>query len=122
MLNNELAEKYTKYGDELRAINARIIDLMLPFSKRWIYHPDQQGSASLKKVLPAFTDLNYEDLEIGNGNDAMRLYSTFMEGKLEKLSLNMLWDGLSKYCERDTYALWVLLEVLQNTFERRSQK
>jgi hypothetical protein len=29
----------------------------------------------------------------------------------------MLWDGLSKYCERDTYALWVLLEVLQNTIE-----
>ncbi|MDA9074058.1 DUF2779 domain-containing protein [Amylibacter sp.] len=115
--NNELAEKYTKYGDELRAINARIIDLMLPFSKRWIYHPDQQGSASLKKVLPAFTDLNYEDLEVGNGSDAMRLYNTFMEGKLEKLSLNMLWDGLSKYCERDTYALWVLLEVLQNTIE-----
>ena len=60
---------------------------MLPFSKRWIYHPDQKGSASLKNVLPAFTDLNYEDLEIGNGSDAMRLYKTFLEGKLEKKSI-----------------------------------
>ena len=110
--NNELAKKYTQYGDELRAINARIIDLMLPFSKRWIYHPDQKGSASLKNVLPAFTDLDYEDLEIGNGSDAMRLYKTFLEGKLEKKSINTLWDGLSKYCERDTYALWVLLQIV----------
>ena len=85
---------------------------MLPFSKRWIYHPDQQGSASLKNVLPAFTDLNYEDLEIGNGSDAMRLYKTFLEGKLEKKYINTLWDGLSKYCERDTYALWVLLQIV----------
>ena len=87
---------------------------MLPFSKRWIYHPNQKGSVSLKNVLPAFTDLSYKDLEIGNGNDAMSLYNTFMEGNLEKSSERELWDGLSKYCERDTYALWALFEVLKN--------
>ena len=110
--NNELAEKYEEYRDELRAINTRIVDLMLPFSKRWIYHPDQKGSVSLKNVLPAFTELNYKDLEIGNGSDAMRLYNTFLEGNLDKISKDKLWDGLSKYCERDTYALWVLLQTL----------
>lgn len=44
----------------------------------------------------------------------MSLYNTFMEGNLEKSSERKLWDGLSKYCERDTYALWALFEVLKN--------
>jgi hypothetical protein len=117
--NNELAEKYEEYGDELRAINTRIVDLMLPFSKRWIYHPNQKGSVSLKNVLPAFTELNYKDLEIGNGSDAMHLYNTFLEGNLDKISKDKLWDGLSKYCERDTYALWVLLEVLKDIADKK---
>jgi hypothetical protein len=42
----------------------------------------------------------------------MRLYNIFLEGNLEKSSEDKLWDGLSKYCERDTYALWVLLQFL----------
>ena len=29
-------EDCAEYRDELRAINTRIVDLMLPFSKRWI--------------------------------------------------------------------------------------
>ena len=111
-------EDCAEYRDELRAINTRIVDLMLPFSKRWIYHPNQKGSVSLKNVLPAFTDLSYKDLEIGNGNDAMSLYNTFMEGNLEKSSERKLWDGLSKYCERDTYALWVLFEVLKDISDK----
>ena len=32
--------------------------------------------------------------------------------ELEKKYINTLWDGLSKYCERDTYALWVLLQII----------
>jgi hypothetical protein len=92
---------------------------MLPFSKRWIYHPNQKGSVSLKNVLPAFTELNYKDLEIGNGSDAMHLYNTFLEGNLDKISKDKLWDGLSKYCERDTYALWVLLEVLKDIADKK---
>ena len=84
----------------------------------WIYHPNQKGSVSLKNVLPAFTDLSYKNLEIGNGSDATSLYNTFMEGNLEKSLEDKLWDKLSKYCERDTYALWVLLEVLKDIADK----
>ena len=112
--NKELARDFPEFKDALEAINLRIIDLMTPFKQRWLYHPQQKGSVSLKNVLPAFTDLNYADLEIGNGGDAMRQYSSFVKGNLEKSLVNDLWNGLSEYCKRDTYALYKLLLVLTN--------
>jgi hypothetical protein len=42
-----------------------------------------------------------------------------LEGNLDKISKDKLWDGLSKYCERDTYALWVLLEVLKDIADKK---
>jgi len=112
--NNELARDFPEFKDALEAINSRIIDLMTPFKQRWLYHPQQEGSVSLKSVLPAFTDLDYADLEIGNGGDAMRQYSSFVKGNLEKSLVNDLWNDLSEYCKRDTYALYKLLLVLTN--------
>ena len=120
--NNELAKEFPEYADALLSINSRIVDLIVPFRKRWLYHPSQNGSASLKAVLPAFTNLSYDDLEIGNGGDAMRQYATFMEDKLDKSLWNNLWDDLSEYCGRDTYALYVLLGVLEKMVRKRSTR
>jgi hypothetical protein len=34
----------------------RMVDLLEPFSEFLVYHPDQRGKVSLKRVLPVFTD------------------------------------------------------------------
>lgn len=69
--NNELAADFSEYAESIRLINDRVIDLLVPFRSRWLYHPSQKGSASIKAVLPAFTDLSYDDLEISHGGEAM---------------------------------------------------
>jgi hypothetical protein len=49
----KLADAFPDLSSPLLALNDRVRDLMLPFQKRWYYHPSQNGSYSIKKVLPA---------------------------------------------------------------------
>lgn len=115
--NKELARDFPLYAEAIAKINDRIIDLLIPFRQRWLYHPDQKGSASIKAVLPAFTDLKYDDLEISNGGEAMTRYTAFMNGDLEPEQLPDLWKDLSAYCGQDTYAMVLLLDVLRKYAE-----
>lgn len=111
--NNDLARDFPEYAAAINAINTRIIDLLLPFKSRWLYHPDQKSSASIKSVLPAFTDISYDDLEISHGGDAMLRYTAFINGSLPEGDLSALWNNLTKYCKQDTYAMVLLLQNLR---------
>ena len=111
-VNKGLMESFPVYAAGLAAINARMADLLLPFKNRWLYHPDQHSSASIKKVLPAFTDLSYDGMAIGNGQDASQQYLDFMQGKLTPGEAEKLWQGLIAYCGLDTFAMKALLDVL----------
>ena len=71
-----------------------------------------QNDGSIKKVLPAFTDLDYQDLEIKSGGDAMDIYADFIKGKTS-LESNLI-QNLLEYCKLDTYAMVKLLEELFN--------
>ena len=111
--NEELADNFPEYADAINAINARIIDLLIPFKQRWLYHPKQRSSASIKAVLPAFTDQSYEDTNISHGEAAMVQYHTFMKGLTNTADQETLWWNLTDYCQRDTYAMVLLLDVLR---------
>lgn len=115
--NKELAELFPDLSEHLVAINDRMVDLLVPFKKLWLYHPSQHGSASIKAVLPAFTDLSYADLEIGNGTDAAMQYEAFAQGLTTDAEQAALWSQLSRYCEQDTYAMVLLLDVLRKAAE-----
>lgn len=115
--NNELAKEFPEYAAAIQSINARVLDLFVPFKKRWLYNPSQNSSASIKAVLPAFTDLNYDDLEIGHGGEAMRQYGAFINGSLPESELPTLWDNLTEYCKQDTYAMVLLLQALRKVTE-----
>ncbi|MBU0501633.1 MAG: DUF2779 domain-containing protein, partial [Candidatus Margulisbacteria bacterium] len=56
-----------EYNHWFVKLKQRFVDLLVPFKAMWYYHPKQKGSASLKDVLPALTDLSYENMEIGAG-------------------------------------------------------
>jgi hypothetical protein len=111
--NNELAQEFPQFAAALAAINGRMVDLLVPFRSRWAYHPKQNGSASIKAVLPAFTELSYEGMEINNGGEASLKYLMFMHDKLSDADCDSLWKNLDAYCGQDTYAMKVLLDVLR---------
>lgn len=115
--NKELAAEFPEYAEALNAINARMVDLLVPFRSRWAYHPKQNGSASIKAVLPAFTDLTYQGMEIDNGGEASLQYLMFMHGKLPPEDCEILWKNLEVYCGQDTYAMKVLLDVLEKSVQ-----
>ncbi len=52
-------------------LERRMVDLLVPFSEFWIYHPDQRGKVSLKRVLPAFCEIaGYDDEAVQDGMHA----------------------------------------------------
>ena len=59
----------------MTAIIDRIVDL-LPIARERYYHPSQEGSWSIKKVLPALVpELRYEELDgVQDGGMAMEAY------------------------------------------------
>ena len=109
--NKKLAETYPEFSGALYAINVRMKDLEIPFKKRWIYNPKQQGSSSIKYVLPAFTTLSYQNMEIANGEAASKAYSQMLKGNLEDPGL--LFKNLLAYCALDTFAMVKLYQVLK---------
>jgi len=110
--NRELAEHFPQHASKFHSLNDRVIDLWDPFKQRALYHPDQNGSASIKAALPCFTDLSYEDLNIGQGSDAMRLYEAFVSGEIGVSAQEPLWENLREYCQQDTFAMKRLLDVI----------
>ncbi|MBN1281913.1 MAG: DUF2779 domain-containing protein [Alphaproteobacteria bacterium] len=111
--NKEMADAFPKYADDLLAINDRIIDLIIPFKQHHLYSHKQNGSASIKKTLPAFTKLSYEGMEIANGAQASEQFLNFINGKQTPTDTQNMLTALSKYCEQDTFAMVELLRVIE---------
>jgi hypothetical protein len=112
--NEALILDYPQHAVQITAINARMIDLLVPFKNRWLYHPSQNSSASIKKVLPAFVpELSYDKLSINNGQDASQKYLDFMQEKIAPKHVQELWTGLEEYCGLDTFAMKALVDVLR---------
>jgi hypothetical protein len=75
------------------------------------YHEDLNGSFSIKKVLPIFSELTYKDMEIGNGTDALVAYAKFPEMKKEEFDIT--YQNLLEYCKQDTWAMVKILDELR---------
>ena len=108
---NALAESFPSYANELMSIHDRVVDLIVPFRSHWCYMPAMNGSASIKKVLPALTDLKYDDLEIKDGGTASEVYLSMLENRFEGNLAKTLVD-LKEYCKLDTLAMVEIWRVL----------
>lgn len=103
----------------LRGISERLDDLIIPFRNYWYYHPDQHGSASIKKVLPALTGHGYDGLEISQGGQASRefLEMTYKGKEMSGHEKERIRQALLDYCKQDTEAMIEVLSVLQKAAE-----
>lgn len=126
----ELGELYPQYEERLADIANRLFDLAhivktnTKFYKELgypeehakninFYHEDLGGSYSIKKVLPLFTDLSYDDLEISNGEQAFTAYVAFPT--LDEKEFKKSYNALVEYCKQDT---WAMFEILRGLMEK----
>ncbi|MFV0425373.1 MAG: DUF2779 domain-containing protein [Bacilli bacterium] len=123
----EFAEFFPEYKSKLYDIHDRIFDLLyvLNGSKKFYesfgydmsevpmvyYHPNQNGSYSIKNILPLFSDLSYSEMEVSNGNVAMLTYGKYP--KYSKEVFEQKYQALIEYCKQDTWAMVVILDELR---------
>lgn len=110
-----LAAKFPELASRLLAINERMVDL-LPLTRTHYYHPDMQGSWSIKNVLPTIRpDLAYATLTgVADGGGAMEAYAEAIAVDTPAGRREQLEGELRSYCERDTEAMVHLLNHLHN--------
>lgn len=109
----EMAKFDMSYYNWVDTIVKRVKDLHEPFKKYQYYDPRQKGSASIKYVLPVFSDLSYKDLPIANGGQAMTAYRKYFVDKEEHSDKQQLLQDMLAYCKQDTWAMVVLLRGLK---------
>lgn len=115
---SELSERYPHWSAALLAINDRVVDL-LPIARERYYHPSQQGSWSIKKVLPAVVpELRYGDLEgVQDGGMAMQAYVEAIHPDTLTQRKDQIAEQLRDYCRLDTYAMVRLWQVFSGRTE-----
>ncbi len=107
-----LAEALPEYRQALRAVVRRIWDLH-PIVREHYYHPEFDGSFSLKDVLPALVpSLHYDDLAIKEGGQAAAEYYRMVFVETDWVEQSKIRDALLAYCKRDTLAMVELRRVL----------
>jgi hypothetical protein len=108
----DLAAWFPEHAAKIEKIIENVRDLAAPFRGYHIYHWQQQGSFSLKDVLPAMLpDFNYDHLDVQNGGMAMDAYAA-MNQTDDPEWLAKIRKSLLEYCKLDTLAMVKILERL----------
>lgn len=109
---SELAARFPRMARALSALNERVVDL-LPVAREHYYHPSQQGSWSIKAVLPALCpDLSYSDLDgVQHGGMAMNAFMEALAPQTSAARKAEIEQQLRAYCALDTYAMVRLWSV-----------
>lgn len=128
----ELSIIYPQYKKNLDKINEHIYDLYAVLSgkgslyshlynknelevipKFAYYSNELHGSFSIKKVLPIFTKLSYNDLNVKNGTEAILTYGLLPT--LTDQEYNDKYLALRIYCRQDT---WAMVEILRGLIQK----
>ena len=89
-----MAKAFPDLATPLLAIRERLVDL-LPLARNHYYHPDMQGSWSIKSVLSTVApDLAYETLAVQHGGMAEQTYLQLIKPGIRPKRRNELRQGL----------------------------
>ncbi len=113
-----LAEAVPRLRKDLLRVGERLWDLLDVLQSHY-YHPDFQGSFSIKSVLPALVpSLDYGDLEIRDGATASATYHRMMFVVTDWVERQRLESALHAYCARDTLGMVELRRALRGKVTR----
>ena len=102
---NENCELLPEFKPWLRKVTPRVVDLLVPFRGFRYHHPDQNGSNSMKAVLPALTGTGYEQLVIQEGGAASREFLRVTFGQVPDAERRRVRRALEEYCALDTLGM-----------------
>jgi hypothetical protein len=109
----QLADTFPEFKSAFKSILKRLWDL-LPVIRGHYYHPDFNGSYSIKSVLPAVVpSLGYDDLMIQAGGQAAAEYYRMVFVETDWVQQAEVRESLLRYCARDTLAMVELRRVLK---------
>jgi hypothetical protein len=123
-----MAELFPEHKERLLDMVDRLVDLMhfVRGNKKFFmnlgidkeeadgilyYHNDLNGSYSIKKVLPIFSNLKYDGMPIKNGTEALVAYANFPY--MDEKTFKQTYQELLEYCKQDTWAMVEILEALR---------
>ena len=109
----ECCELLPEFKPWLRKVTPRIVDLLLPFRGFRYHHPDQNGSNSMKAVLPALTGKGYEKLAIQEGGAASREFFRVTFGDMTAAERRRVRKALEEYCGLDTLGMVQIVDQLK---------
>ena len=111
-----LARQFLSYSDQILAIVERLVDL-LPIARDHFYHPMQQGSWSIKDVLPAIApDLDYQNLTgVQDGQAAQRAFLEALDKNTPPDRKRTITSQLREYCCLDTFAMVRIWQYFAHT-------
>ncbi len=105
----ELGMAHSEHVSWVAQICSRLVDLLEPFRKFHYYNPLQQGSASLKSVLPALTGKGYQGLDIAGGIEASIAFLAVTYTDVTEEENKRVRSDLEKYCALDTEGMiWIV--------------
>lgn len=110
----KLSEHFPRFRKFRESLEARMIDLEEPFRSLAWYHPDQEGSSSIKAVLPALAGKSYEGLAIAEGGTASREFLRVTYGEVPAAEREMTRRQLEEYCALDTSGMISVLDALRS--------
>ena len=109
---NQLAQAFPQYESRLSALCDRMVDLLKLIRDNY-YHPEFNGSYSIKSVLPALVPtLSYADLEIPDGAIAAASYTRMVASDTPEWEKAAIGEALLAYCQRDTEAMVRVYDAL----------
>ena len=102
----ELIKRFPRLKPALNGLLKRLVDLM-PIAEDCYYHPSQQGSWSIKKLLPAIAPgLRYDALDgVKDGGMAMAAYLEAIAPGTTTGRKQQIERELREYCALDTKAM-----------------
>ena len=95
-----------------QAVIARLYDCIVLLQAGY-YHPDQQGSYSIKKVAGPLLGHGYEDLDIQDGMAAVVAWRRALEPDITPDERERQRRALLAYCGRDTALMHEIIEKIR---------
>ena len=101
-------------------MDERFIDLLEPFQQLMYYHPNFNGSFSIKSVLPAmFPDdpaLDYKGLDIQAGDMASMIYAD-LDQIADESEKQKIREALLEYCKLGTLEMVMIWQEFSKISE-----